>query len=98
MFEFNPDLVEGDDAEAGDDQYEREPEEEEEDVGNVRDIDLSMFVPTESDGTGTKAEERTRSEVEETATVNGDLNGNLLQSYILCYITNEMDLIITCCT
>lgn len=85
MFEFNPDLVEGDDAEAGDDQYEREPEEEEENVGTVRDIDLSMFVPTESDGTGTKAEERTQSEVEETATVNGDLNGNFLQLKIFLY-------------
>jgi len=37
MFEFNPDLVAGDDDEAGDDVYERETDNDEmEALGNVR--------------------------------------------------------------
>ncbi|XP_060569761.1 zinc finger CCCH domain-containing protein 15-like [Ruditapes philippinarum] len=59
MFEFNPDLIEGDDEEATEDVLEREDQEEEDVGSNVKDIDLGMFVPTDIDGTGTRAEERT---------------------------------------
>ncbi|XP_045178488.2 zinc finger CCCH domain-containing protein 15-like [Mercenaria mercenaria] len=59
MFEFNPDLVQGDDEEATEDYLEREDQEEDEGGANVKEIDVGMFVPTEIDGTGTRAEQRT---------------------------------------
>ncbi|XP_052813627.1 zinc finger CCCH domain-containing protein 15-like [Mya arenaria] len=60
LFEFNPDLVQGDDDEAGDESYERDDDEDEATFRNVKDIDLSMFVPTECDGSGTKADRDVR--------------------------------------
>ncbi|KAH3751934.1 zinc finger CCCH domain-containing protein 15-like [Dreissena polymorpha] len=58
MFEFNPDLIAGDDEEAGDDALLREYDDDDDDAEVVvKDINLSMFVPTERDDTGTKAEE-----------------------------------------
>ena len=84
MFEFNPDLVVEDDDEAGG-EFEREMnEDDEEGLGKVRDIDLSMFVPTECDGTGTKADR------EVVPTQNGDLDGNnnlySIVSLDMCFI------------
>ncbi|WAR09914.1 ZC3HF-like protein [Mya arenaria] len=60
VFGFNPDLVQGDDDEAGDESYERDDDEDEATFRNVKDIDLSMFVPTECDGSGTKADRDVR--------------------------------------
>lgn len=77
MFEFNPDLVQDDDDEAGDDAYEREEDDDDDGFGNIHEIDLTMFVPTESDGTGTKAEER----AVPMQTVNGDIEGSGRQKY-----------------
>lgn len=59
MFEFNPDLVQGDDDEATEDVLQREEQDDEDSNANVKDIDIGMFVPTEIDGTGTRAEDRT---------------------------------------
>ncbi|XP_047459622.1 zinc finger CCCH domain-containing protein 15 [Mugil cephalus] len=55
VFEFRPELVDDDDAEADDTRYANEDEEdEEEEIGTteVQDIDLSRFVPQEVDNTG----------------------------------------------
>ncbi|KAJ0005277.1 hypothetical protein NQD34_011491 [Periophthalmus magnuspinnatus] len=57
VFEFRPELVDDDDAEADDTKYTEEEEEEEEEQeaevdGAVQDIDLSRFVPQEVDHTG----------------------------------------------
>ncbi|XP_028279930.1 zinc finger CCCH domain-containing protein 15 [Parambassis ranga] len=55
VFEFRPELVDDDDAEADDTQYihdEDDYEEEEPDTTDVQDIDLSRFVPQEVDNTG----------------------------------------------
>lgn len=56
VFEFRPELVDDDDAEADDSRYandqEEEEEEEEIDATEVQDIDLSRFVPQEVDNTG----------------------------------------------
>ncbi|XP_068597248.1 zinc finger CCCH domain-containing protein 15 isoform X1 [Brachionichthys hirsutus] len=58
VFEFRPELVDDDDAEADDTQYDNEEEEEEEDseiqinTTEVQDIDVSRFVPQEVDHSG----------------------------------------------
>lgn len=59
VFEFRPELVDDDDAEADDSRYANVEEEEEEedeeaqiDATAVQDIDLSRFVPQEVDNTG----------------------------------------------
>ncbi|XP_076017938.1 zinc finger CCCH domain-containing protein 15 [Genypterus blacodes] len=55
VFEFRPELVDDDDAEADDTRYVEEEDEEEEveiDTTDVQDIDLSRFVPQEVDNTG----------------------------------------------
>ncbi|KAI3362808.1 hypothetical protein L3Q82_001858 [Scortum barcoo] len=55
VFEFRPELVDDDDAEAVDTQYDSEDEEdnqEEIQSTEVQDIDLSRFVPQEVDNTG----------------------------------------------
>ncbi|KAK7901785.1 hypothetical protein WMY93_018554 [Mugilogobius chulae] len=55
VFEFRPELVDDDDAEADDTKYDDEEEEEEEEEqmdAEVQDIDLSRFVPQEVDDTG----------------------------------------------
>uniref|UniRef100_A0A3B4Y3V8 Zinc finger CCCH domain-containing protein 15 n=1 Tax=Seriola lalandi dorsalis TaxID=1841481 RepID=A0A3B4Y3V8_SERLL len=54
VFEFRPELVDDDDAEADDTRYESEEEEDDEviDTTEVQDIDLSRFVPQEVDNTG----------------------------------------------
>lgn len=55
VFEFRPELVDDDDAEADDTRYadkEDESDEEEIDTTAVQDIDLSRFVPQEVDHTG----------------------------------------------
>ncbi|XP_018516368.1 zinc finger CCCH domain-containing protein 15 [Lates calcarifer] len=55
VFEFRPELVDDDDAEADDTKYasdEDENDEEEIDTTEVQDIDLSRFVPQEVDNTG----------------------------------------------
>ncbi|KAF3707933.1 Zinc finger CCCH domain-containing protein 15 [Channa argus] len=55
VFEFRPELVDDDDAEADDTQYdndEDEDDDEEIDTTEVQDIDLSCFVPQEVDNTG----------------------------------------------
>lgn len=60
MFEFNPDLVEEDDDEATEGGLQREDYDDDDDEDNtaVVNIDLGMFVLTDIDGTGTRAEER----------------------------------------
>ncbi|XP_023150197.1 zinc finger CCCH domain-containing protein 15 [Amphiprion ocellaris] len=55
VFEFRPELVDDDDAEADDTRYaeeEDESDEEQIDTTAVQDIDLSRFVPQEVDNTG----------------------------------------------
>ncbi|KAM4591471.1 zinc finger CCCH domain-containing protein 15 [Odontesthes bonariensis] len=55
VFEFRPELVDDDDDEADDTRYASESEEEVEeeiDITDVQDIDLSRFVPQEVDNTG----------------------------------------------
>ncbi|KAM9345318.1 zinc finger CCCH domain-containing protein 15 [Symphorus nematophorus] len=55
VFEFRPELVDDDDAEATDTRYDSEDEEDDEEEINtteVQDIDLSRFVPQEVDNTG----------------------------------------------
>nr|XP_020442926.1 zinc finger CCCH domain-containing protein 15 [Monopterus albus] len=55
VFEFRPELVNDDDAEADDTQYadeESDDDEEEIDTTEVQDIDVSRFVPQEVDNTG----------------------------------------------
>ncbi|KAM6996979.1 zinc finger CCCH domain-containing protein 15 [Tautogolabrus adspersus] len=55
VFEFRPELVDEDDAEATDTQYvssDEEDNEEQSNNGEVQDIDLSRFVPQEVDNTG----------------------------------------------
>ncbi|XP_076599742.1 zinc finger CCCH domain-containing protein 15 [Chaetodon auriga] len=56
VFEFRPELVDDDDAEADDTQYDGDDEvkgdEEEINTTEVQDIDLSRFVPQEVDNTG----------------------------------------------
>lgn len=56
VFEFHPELVDDDDAEASDTRYASEDgEEDEEEISNstdVQDIDLSRFVPQEVDHSG----------------------------------------------
>uniref|UniRef100_A0A8C6URV7 Zinc finger CCCH domain-containing protein 15 n=1 Tax=Neogobius melanostomus TaxID=47308 RepID=A0A8C6URV7_9GOBI len=55
VFEFHPELVDDDDAEADDSRYSDDQEEEEEeqvDTTEVRDIDLTRFVPQEVDNSG----------------------------------------------
>ncbi|CAG00335.1 unnamed protein product, partial [Tetraodon nigroviridis] len=53
VFEFRPELVDDDDAEADDSQYDKNMEDEEEtNTTEVQDIDLSRFVPKEVDNTG----------------------------------------------
>ncbi|XP_042192455.1 zinc finger CCCH domain-containing protein 15 [Callorhinchus milii] len=52
VFEFRPDLVDDDDAEADDSQYPEEEEEEVEETTEINDIDISRFVPQEIDKTG----------------------------------------------
>ncbi|KAM7385251.1 hypothetical protein PAMP_001341 [Pampus punctatissimus] len=55
VFEFRPELVDDDDAEADDTQYDnKEDEEYEEEINTteIQDIDLSRFVPQEVDDTG----------------------------------------------
>lgn len=55
VFEFRPELVDDDDAEAVDTRYASDDEteqEEEIDITEVQDIDLSRFVPQEVDNTG----------------------------------------------
>lgn len=55
VFEFRPELVDDDDAEADDTRYASEDEEDEEveiNTTEVQDIDLSRFVPQEVDNTG----------------------------------------------
>ncbi|KAL4217130.1 hypothetical protein ACF0H5_023584 [Mactra antiquata] len=76
MFEFNPDLVAGDDDEAGDYTIEREKDDDDEETSNVKEINLDMFVPTEADGTGSRAEERTlgAESVSTEPVMNGDVN------------------------
>lgn len=64
LFEFNPDLIAGDDDEAAEVTYTRESDEEEEEdeeqeVIQYKDVDESMFVMTDVDGTGTVAVDRT---------------------------------------
>ncbi|KAI8775940.1 zinc finger CCCH domain-containing protein 15 isoform X1 [Biomphalaria glabrata] len=54
MFEFNPDLVLGDDDEAQEGEIEREVEEEEPDT-NIVDISEGQWVAVEVDNTGTQA-------------------------------------------
>uniref|UniRef100_A0A3Q3VZ92 Zinc finger CCCH domain-containing protein 15 n=1 Tax=Mola mola TaxID=94237 RepID=A0A3Q3VZ92_MOLML len=51
VFEFRPELVDDDDAEADDTQYANNKEDEEEEE-EVQDIDLSRFIPQEVDHTG----------------------------------------------
>ncbi|TWW78437.1 zinc finger CCCH domain-containing protein 15 [Takifugu rubripes] len=53
VFEFRPELVDDDDAEADDTEYDKNKEDEEETkTTEVQDIDLSRFVPKEVDNTG----------------------------------------------
>ncbi|XP_054456269.1 zinc finger CCCH domain-containing protein 15 [Anoplopoma fimbria] len=55
VFEFRPDLIDEDDDEATDTQYNSEDEEEDDDKSDssdIQDIDLSRFVPQEVDNTG----------------------------------------------
>ncbi|XP_042337529.1 zinc finger CCCH domain-containing protein 15, partial [Plectropomus leopardus] len=56
VFEFRPELVDDDDAEATDTRYasddEEDAEEDETNSAEVQDIDLSRFVPQEVDNTG----------------------------------------------
>lgn len=57
VFEFRPELVDDDDAEADDSRYADEEEDEDEEeaqveIMTVQDIDLSRFVPQEVDNTG----------------------------------------------
>ncbi|XP_044070267.1 zinc finger CCCH domain-containing protein 15 [Siniperca chuatsi] len=55
VFEFHPELVDDDDAEADDTRYASEDEEDDEEeisTTEVQDIDLSRFVPQEVDNTG----------------------------------------------
>ncbi|KAM7408313.1 hypothetical protein PAMA_002155 [Pampus argenteus] len=54
VFEFRPELVDDDDAEADDTQYDNDSEEYEEEINTteIQDIDLSRFVPQEVDDTG----------------------------------------------
>lgn len=57
VFEFRPELVDDDDAEADDSRYANDEDEEDEeeaqvDIMEVQDIDLSRFVPQEVDNTG----------------------------------------------
>jgi hypothetical protein len=44
MFEFNPDLVTGDDADADDEMYRREVDDDEDGEGPVREVNLDMFA------------------------------------------------------
>lgn len=56
LFEFNPDLVEGDDDEADAIEIERESDDEgEEEKVQVHDITNIAYVPTEADDSGTQA-------------------------------------------
>ncbi|CAL1548078.1 unnamed protein product [Lymnaea stagnalis] len=55
MFEFNPDLILGDDDEAQEGDIEREREEDEVDDTNIVDITDSHWVAVEVDNTGTQA-------------------------------------------
>jgi hypothetical protein len=48
MFEFNPDLVEGDDDEADDVTYQQENPDEDAELGPVREIDLNTFAEDSS--------------------------------------------------
>lgn len=81
VFEFRPELVDDDDAEADDTQYADESEEEGEtevDTTDVQDIDLSRFVPQEVDHTGITVASTDRfSSRNETATADNEeqLNG-----------------------
>ncbi|XP_019952350.1 zinc finger CCCH domain-containing protein 15 [Paralichthys olivaceus] len=55
VFEFHPELVDDDDAEADDTRYasdDEEDDQEEIDTSQIQDIDLSRFVPQEVDNTG----------------------------------------------
>ncbi|XP_029031530.1 zinc finger CCCH domain-containing protein 15 [Betta splendens] len=55
VFEFRPELVDDDDAEADDTRYtdeEEESDEEEIDITEVQDIDLTRFIPQEVDCSG----------------------------------------------
>ncbi|XP_041646214.1 zinc finger CCCH domain-containing protein 15 [Cheilinus undulatus] len=56
VFEFRPELVDDDDAEATDTKYansdEEDDDEEQINIAEVQDIDLSRFVPQEVDNTG----------------------------------------------
>ncbi|XP_068183348.1 zinc finger CCCH domain-containing protein 15 [Antennarius striatus] len=55
VFEFRPELVDDDDAEADDTQYDNDEEEDSEiqiNTTEVQDIDLSRFVPQEVDNSG----------------------------------------------
>ena len=55
MFEFNPDLVVGDDEEADTIDVEREMDEEEESEIQIHDITNLAYVPTDVDTSGTQA-------------------------------------------
>lgn len=56
LFEFNPDLVQGDDEEADEIEMEREKDEDdEEDEVQVYDITDMNYIPTEADSSGTQA-------------------------------------------
>ena len=54
MFEFNPDLVVGDDEEADTIDVEREMDEEESEI-QIHDITNLAYVPTDVDTSGTQA-------------------------------------------
>ena len=75
MFEFNPDLVQGDDAEASEGALECETEDgiEEEQTMKVQDINLDMFVPTEVDNSGTNSKPAGKRTEEPPGACNGDI-------------------------
>lgn len=81
MFEFNPDLIVGDDDDVGDDAvdlraFKRDDEEDEAVAYQVKEINLDLMqeAAQEIDGTGTVADGMKRSGV--TSQVNGLPNGD----------------------
>ena len=86
MFEFNPDLVQGDDDEADAIEIERESDEEgEEENVQVHDITNLAYVPTEADNSGTQA---TADRLAELASNMPMVNGADIDGKVLPFILN----------